>query len=162
MSSSTLKKQFNIQILLIPSLLIIFYFAFTNSEEKRAAKEAKEATEKAAKAAEEARIQAEIEAEGKIIDLMTFGQLQIKDKLKDGESAKFAKVYISTSNFVCGEVNSKNSFGGFAGYQRFISAYPAGITTLEENTNEKEFKKSWDKFCVFKITTPYAQSEHNL
>lgn len=151
MSTSIFKKQFNILILLIPGLLIILYFAFTDSDEV-----------KAFKAAEDDIRKVERDAENKIIDLMFFGQSQIATQLKDGNSAKFANVYVSTDNIVCGEVNSKNSFGGYAGYQRFISAYPSNITTLEESSSERQFKKSWDKFCKFKITTAHAQSEHTL
>ena len=46
--------------------------------------------------------------------------------MKDPESTRFRDVVHSpphgkvTADIVCGWVNSKNSFGGYAGYQRFV------------------------------------------
>ena len=62
-------------------------------------------------------------------------EMQVKERLKDPFSAKFRNVefygtYIdigggekipARSYTLCGEVNSKNSFGGYVGYARFIS-----------------------------------------
>lgn len=121
----------------------------------------KSAEEVAVEAAKEAEFQAEREIENKKIDLIFHGERQIISKLKHGASASFSNVFISTSDFVCGEVNSKNSFGGYAGFQRFISAYPSGVSALEESTSKREFKKTWDKFCEFKTSTGYAQSVHS-
>lgn len=51
----------------------------------------------------------------------------IKNQLKDPDSAKFRNVRVSNFNdgqILCGEVNSKNSYGGYVGYRIFA----AGIT----------------------------------
>lgn len=42
-------------------------------------------------------------------------QKLVKDKLKDGETAKFRNQWE-----LCGEVNAKNSFGAYTGFQRYI------------------------------------------
>lgn len=43
--------------------------------------------------------------------------------LSDPESARFRATFISPGGkAVCGEVNSKNATGGYAGFQRFIAA----------------------------------------
>lgn len=49
-------------------------------------------------------------------------QREIKKRLKDPESAQFrnSAFYNSKVPVVCGEVNSKNGFGGYTGFQRFI------------------------------------------
>jgi hypothetical protein len=48
----------------------------------------------------------------------------LDDHLKDAESAKFKDVRYASSGsagmwVMCGYVNSKNSYGGYAGYTRF-------------------------------------------
>lgn len=47
---------------------------------------------------------------------------QIADQLKDPASAQFRNVRASTlrDTDVCGEVNAKNSFGGYTGFKRFV------------------------------------------
>ena len=139
-------------------ILSFFIFILLKGCEKR---DEEIAEESAIKAAKEAQDQAEREVNNKKIDLIFAGERQIISKLKDGSSASFSNVFISTSDFVCGEVNSKNSFGGYVGFQRFISAYPTGISALEEGTNKRDFKKTWDKFCEYKTSTAYSRSEHN-
>ena len=44
-------------------------------------------------------------------------QESVKKILKDPDSAKFQNM-----NGLCGEVNSKNSFGGYTGYSEFVAA----------------------------------------
>lgn len=46
----------------------------------------------------------------------------------------------------CGEFNSKNGFGGFMGFQRFISAGSAKLTFVENEVNN--FDTIWGKFCA--------------
>lgn len=49
----------------------------------------------------------------------------VKERLKDADSAKFQKLSPHTlSNggiVICGEVNSKNKYGGYTGFQKFYS-----------------------------------------
>lgn len=72
----------------------------------------------------------------------------VKDRLKDANSAKFKNVFYSKSGGVhmtCGEVNSKNSFGGYSGNVRFISAGKPEMTFFENEVSD--FQNLWDKFC---------------
>jgi len=78
----------------------------------------------------------------------------VRNKLKDGKSAqfkdvKFNKVSMANGNMpiVTGYVNSKNSFGGYGGYQRFVSAGQEDLTFLEEQV--EDFEIVWRKFAVF-------------
>lgn len=76
------------------------------------------------------------------------GQEAIKAKLKDPESAKFKNVFFSRSGDIpmtCGQVNSKNGFGGYTGFQRFISAGSPDTSFLESEVGD--FYKIWGKYC---------------
>lgn len=64
----------------------------------------------------------------------------VKSKLKDPESAQFRNVVKYTSSHyesghntaVCGEVNSKNGFGGYVGFTEFM-VIPPGLALLQES-----------------------------
>lgn len=45
----------------------------------------------------------------------------IKDFLKDPTSAEFRSEKVSSSGVYCAEVNSKNSYGGYTGFDRVIA-----------------------------------------
>ncbi|MCW7764325.1 hypothetical protein [Photorhabdus luminescens] len=67
-----------------------------------------------------------------------FAKKQVKKQMKDPDSTLFEEVGFYSddepqgkriSGYVCGKVNSKNSFGAYTGYQRFwvkISVYDNG------------------------------------
>lgn len=44
----------------------------------------------------------------------------VQDKLTDPQSAQFREVMTFRGDTVCGEVNAKNQFGGYAGYRLFV------------------------------------------
>lgn len=61
----------------------------------------------------------------------------VKAILKDPESAQFRNLYTKSiggklvgSVVVCGEVNAKNSYGGYIGFTRFYQAKPGEAATL--------------------------------
>ena len=71
----------------------------------------------------------------------------LKAKLRDPSSAEFTNVRVSRTAGVpaaCGEVNSRNGFGGMTGPQRFISG---GAAVLESEMEPSEFAKSWAQLC---------------
>ncbi len=71
----------------------------------------------------------------------------IRNKLKDSKSAQFRNTrftHFEGIPVVCGEVNSKNSFGGMTGYQHFV-ATGANLVLLEEQV--ADFHKVWNKMC---------------
>lgn len=73
---------------------------------------------------------------------------KIKSKLKDPKSAKFGKSFVSRSlgmPIVCGYVNSKNSFGGYSGEQRFVSG--GTIQVLEDQMGAGEMDSLWAQAC---------------
>jgi hypothetical protein len=75
----------------------------------------------------------------------------VQAKLKDPGSAQFKEVYFYRSKegtvpVTCGKVNSKNSFGGYGGFQRFVSAGTPEMTFLEEEVTD--FVPVWNTFCT--------------
>lgn len=77
----------------------------------------------------------------------------IKSRLRDPGSADFRNVRFYSGGpvpVVCGEVNSKNGFGGYTGFQRFIAsgddpniAFVASDVAVGDSINE-----AWDQLCI--------------
>lgn len=86
-------------------------------------------------------------ADAKLVTWMQKGIQATRQKLKDPKSAEFRQVYFRKTSLpmTCGEVNSKNSFGAYGGYQRFISAGRVSATFLEEEV--RDFDKLWGQLC---------------
>ena len=53
-------------------------------------------------------------------DALSQAQELVTAKLKDPGSAQFRNVKQLREGVVCGEVNSKNTYGGYAGFSRFV------------------------------------------
>ncbi|QKU23068.1 hypothetical protein FOB19_12555 [Acinetobacter lwoffii] len=69
-------------------------------------------------------------------------KIALKNFLKDPDSAQ-----IRNQHGFCGEVNSKNSFGGYTGFKRFIAS--SAIVAIDgENMESSEFQTVWEKFCT--------------
>ncbi|MGB3749433.1 MAG: hypothetical protein WA961_14635 [Rhodanobacter sp.] len=75
----------------------------------------------------------------------------VRGALKDGDSAKFRNVIFHRTAdglpMVCGEVNSRNGFGGYGGFELFIAAGHKGIVVLQEQMAAAEFVKTWKQLC---------------
>ncbi len=84
-------------------------------------------------------------------DAVWIGKKAVKRLLKDPESAEFRNIdYInkdSGGGYICGEVNSKNSFGGYSGWQHFVSSGTKSAY-LEEQVSS--FRSIWNEFCAGK------------
>lgn len=81
---------------------------------------------------------------------MQKAQESVRAQLKDAESAEFRNVAIRNykgAPLVCGEVNAKNSFGGYSGYQQFVFAGSMG-TFLADHMKPGEMTKAWREFCA--------------
>lgn len=82
------------------------------------------------------------------VSWMARGQDAVKLKLRDPDSAQFRNVKMggrADLPLVCGEVNSKNGFGGYTGFQRFVSGGRPDITFLESDV--ADFIKVWATYC---------------
>lgn len=72
----------------------------------------------------------------------------VKSLLKDPNSAEFQNM-----DGVCGEVNSKNSFGGYTGFKKFVVSkedsqvyFDPGDTNMP-NQDYARFNSAWFKYC---------------
>lgn len=86
---------------------------------------------------------------GKEIAWNQLGEDAIRAKLKDPASAEFRNVKFydgSGKPITCGEVNAKNGFGGYGGFERFISAGDV-ITVMESEMAKGEMDQTWAQFC---------------
>ena len=54
------------------------------------------------------------------------------------------RVSIINPKVVCGEVNSKNSFGGYTGFQKFVSV---GEAVLFVDGSDSDVTKKYKEFC---------------
>ncbi|EPL1356691.1 hypothetical protein [Pseudomonas aeruginosa] len=70
----------------------------------------------------------------------------VKRNLKDPDSAQFRGQFVGSSGLPCGEVNSKNSFGGYSGYQRFVVS-GNNLVVFESYMSGEEFEKVWSRLC---------------
>lgn len=72
----------------------------------------------------------------------------VRNRLKDPGSAEFRNVFFKRHEgtpIVCGEVNSKNGFGGFTGFQHFVGAGEAMVYLEEEVA---DFSQVWNEMCA--------------
>lgn len=75
----------------------------------------------------------------------------IKAKLRDPDSAHFRDTRFYSGGaapVVCGEVNSKNGFGGYGGFQRFIASGEKLAFLESEMASSGEMDDAWKKLCV--------------
>lgn len=84
--------------------------------------------------------------------IVTASQEGVRSRLKDPSSADFRNVgYYSGGKeggaAVCGEVNAKNSFGAFSGFERFVAMGPE-VAFLSRDVEPTEFTKVWNGLCV--------------
>ncbi len=92
-------------------------------------------------------------ADAKEIAWMDLGMKLVREKLRDPSSAQFRNVYfhrgVTNTPTTCGEVNAKNGFGGYSGYERFISAGRAEFTLMRADMpSQQDFDQTWSALCV--------------
>ncbi|WP_458438725.1 hypothetical protein [Methylorubrum extorquens] len=78
------------------------------------------------------------------------GQEAVQAKLRDPASATFRGQFFSYSgnmHVTCGWVNSKNGFGGYVGFQRYISSTLPETTFLEQEVRDGQFDLVWQQLC---------------
>jgi hypothetical protein len=67
---------------------------------------------------------------------------EIKQVVKDPSSLQFRNQRGS-----CGEVNSKNSFGAYTGFQRYMAVPGLAVFERDSAMAPGEFSKAWNKAC---------------
>ncbi len=78
------------------------------------------------------------------IKMQRLAREHVSGLVRDPKSAEFRNQSGS-----CGEVNSKNAFGAYTGYQKFIAG-SAQLVVFERDSGvtPSEFKQMWDQFCL--------------
>jgi hypothetical protein len=79
-------------------------------------------------------------------DPVTVAHEQVKYVLKDPESARFRSEFIGKDGAVCGFVNSKNSYGGYSGFQRYIATQDQVVIDSDEREAWK-MDSRWHDLC---------------
>ena len=103
-------------------------------EQERQQLEAKKAEEEAAK-------EAQRQERDRIINIEVESKMALMNFLKDPDSAE-----VRNQNGNCGEVNSKNGFGGYTGFKRYIAS-PTVVAIEGENMSSSEFQSAWNQVC---------------
>lgn len=80
---------------------------------------------------------------------------QIQFSMKDPDSAQFRNEKIGVGNALCGEVNSKNGFGAYSGYERFISVnsssnYLESTGKIETESTEEVVERMDKEIAILK------------
>lgn len=79
-------------------------------------------------------------------EITEIGNRAVRGRLKDPDSAQFRAQFVGKAGVPCGEVNSKNAFGGYGGYQRYIAS-GGGLVFFEQEVAADEFQAAWLKLC---------------
>lgn len=94
---------------------------------------------------------AQIEAE-EDREMISQARVLMRRRMKDPESAQFSDVMVvraSGKPIVCGDVNAKNSFGGYTGRKGFVMP-KGGVPIGEEDLPQKDWVNLWNQSCTSK------------
>ena len=80
------------------------------------------------------------------VNIQSMSESAVRNRLKDPASAQFQNQLVSSKGAACGEVNSKNGFGGYTGFKRYIFA-GKDLTVFESDMAPGEFEVSWSQVC---------------
>lgn len=78
--------------------------------------------------------------------LTTLGEKYVKEKILEPNQAQFRNQFIGKGGAPCGEVNAKDAFGGYIGFQRYISV-ARELTMLAQDVSPAEFDAQWQQLC---------------
>lgn len=76
---------------------------------------------------------------------------------------QFRNIRSGDAGFVCGELNAKNGFGGYAGFTRFISRDSGNVVLEDLDTRPDElFQKQWGRLCESQSMTKAQRDSFDL
>lgn len=78
--------------------------------------------------------------------LISLGEKYVKEKVLSPATAQFRNQFIGKQGSPCGEVNAKDAFGAYIGFQRYI-AVARDLTMLAQDVAPAEFEASWAQIC---------------
>jgi len=96
--------------------------------------------------------------------LTTAAKTALAKRLKDPESLRLRELFISSSEFevegktvivhyVCGEMNAKNSMGGYGGFRRFAAnSVGVHVDDPDDQAGASAFESAvWSRLCTNKV-----------
>jgi hypothetical protein len=78
--------------------------------------------------------------------LTSMGEKYVREKVLEPAQAQFRNQFIGKGGAPCGEVNAKDAFGGYIGFQRYISV-ARDLTLLAQDVAPAEFETQWQQLC---------------
>ena len=78
--------------------------------------------------------------------LTSLGEKYVREKILEPGQAQFRNQFIGKGGAPCGEVNAKDAFGAYIGYQRYISV-ARDLTLLAQDVSPAEFEQQWRQLC---------------
>lgn len=81
-------------------------------------------------------------------------QAAVRAVLRDPDSAQFTHTFISRKSglpVVCGMVNARNAFGGYAGAMPYFSA--GATASIASTENYRQFQPMWSDLCASEPTS---------
>jgi hypothetical protein len=78
--------------------------------------------------------------------LTTLGEKYVREKVLEPAQAQFRNQFIGKGGAPCGEVNAKDAFGAYIGFQRYISV-ARDLTLLAQDVAPAEFEAQWQQLC---------------
>lgn len=80
----------------------------------------------------------------------------VKQLLRDPDSAQFDDAYVYDDRWlkglsvtvVCGKVNAKTIFGGYAGMTRYVFVQSQNWAVLDGGPNDTKFTRMWTALCA--------------
>lgn len=93
-------------------------------------------------------------AEGNYKNFVAQAKQALTRDFKDPASAQYRNLFISGTHspVLCGEVNAKNSYGAYIGYQRFYATTVALLTKVDNEKEHYVFERMHPTMCGEKIT----------
>lgn len=95
-----------------------------------------------------------VDPDDALFDYLYPAKEQMKTLLKDTDSARYENVNAyktvldnRTIYAFCGEVNAKNGFGAYGGYERFL----ATSVLAEDESEYSDFDSVWNVMCANRI-----------
>ena len=78
--------------------------------------------------------------------LTSLGEKYVREKVLEPAQAQFRNQFIGKGGAPCGEVNAKDAFGAYIGFQRYISV-ARDLTLLAQDVAPDEFEAQWQQLC---------------
>lgn len=141
--------------------------AFTSAERPEAIENASDAAVAEAIANAQRQADAQFAAEEEVtakktnggmdnIDLRIAAEANLKALLKDADAAKLRNIFLARIEggnlLLCGQVNSKNAFGAYTGFKRFIASPNSDAPTLVEGEgsglSRSQFQQAYSSVCT--------------